>query len=104
MHWLQVLKNNGAAKKKGGGGKFTWGQVLSEAGPAPQALDRNDPNYDSDEEPSTVLREVALTDEEDGDEAVGQMERGHSRIVQVVNGLKADVRCPHLLHRTCFLV
>ena len=54
-----------------------------------QALDRNDPNYDSDQD--AVLREA--TDSDGGDDELSvDMARSHSRIVQVVTQLKADVR------------
>lgn len=38
----------GAPKKDGAGGKGTWGKPGDEDGPA--VLDKNDPNYDSDDE------------------------------------------------------
>ena len=90
----------GDAKKKGGGGKFTWGAVFSESADGPQALDKNDPNYDSDED--AVLREAALASDEDGGgggaggggDAAYQagFYQSSSRIVQAVDDLKAEVR------------
>lgn len=46
-------KGSGATKKGGGGGKFTWGRML-EGELGISALDRNDPNYDSDEEAAVI--------------------------------------------------
>ncbi|KAF4656378.1 hypothetical protein FOL47_009022 [Perkinsus chesapeaki] len=37
-----------AQKKQGGGGKYTWGKPTDP--PADAALDKGDPNYDSEEE------------------------------------------------------
>lgn len=48
-------KGSGAAKKHGGGGKFTWGSIYTNRDTAETALDRNDPNYDSEEERGVVL-------------------------------------------------
>ncbi|KAI8472184.1 MAG: armadillo-type protein [Monoraphidium minutum] len=55
------LKGSGAAKKGGAGGKFTWGKAgpddgSSFVGLAGGSLDRNDPNYDSEEERAVVLQ------------------------------------------------
>ncbi|KAF6262938.1 armadillo-type protein [Scenedesmus sp. NREL 46B-D3] len=47
-------KGSGATKKGGAGGKFTWGRLL-EGEEGVSALDRNDPNYDSDEERSVLM-------------------------------------------------
>jgi hypothetical protein len=86
-----VQVKNGTAKKGGAGGKFTWGKVLADdSGGGPQALDKDDPNYDSGED--AVMREAALST--DGDDSGAEMERGQSRIVQAVAQLKADVRFP----------
>eukprot|EP00879_Flechtneria_rotunda_P004521 GHRR01004776.1.p1 GENE.GHRR01004776.1~~GHRR01004776.1.p1 ORF type:complete len:295 (+),score=104.22 GHRR01004776.1:159-1043(+) len=49
------IKGSGATKKGGGGGKFTWGSLL-EGEEGVSALDRNDPNYDSDEERAVQLQ------------------------------------------------
>lgn len=46
-------------KKEGGGGKGTWGKLLDIDGEA--HLDRNDPNYDSGEEPYKLV-ETTVTD------------------------------------------
>ncbi|KAG1680411.1 hypothetical protein FOA52_015502 [Chlamydomonas sp. UWO 241] len=46
-------KGSGTAKKGGGGGKYTWGSLGWNGEDV--ALDRNDPNYDSDEERGVVL-------------------------------------------------
>ncbi|KAI3885011.1 hypothetical protein MKW98_002403 [Papaver atlanticum] len=43
----------GRAKKEGGGGKGTWGKLLDTDGES--HLDRNDPNYDSGEEPYQLV-------------------------------------------------
>ncbi|XP_059645146.1 MA3 DOMAIN-CONTAINING TRANSLATION REGULATORY FACTOR 1-like isoform X2 [Cornus florida] len=40
-------------KKDGGGGKGTWGKLLDTDGES--RIDRNDPNYDSDEEPYQLI-------------------------------------------------
>ncbi|KAG6543294.1 hypothetical protein Mapa_015208 [Marchantia paleacea] len=45
---------NGRPKKGGGGGKGTWGALLPD-GENKKALDRNDPNYDSEEEPYKLV-------------------------------------------------
>lgn len=37
----------GKAKKSGAGGKFTWGSMLTDGDEGSEALDRNDPNYNS---------------------------------------------------------
>lgn len=47
------FKNNLRAKKDGGGGKGTWGKLLDTDGVS--HVDRNDPNYDSDEEPYELV-------------------------------------------------
>ncbi|KAL5717891.1 Peptide chain release factor 1 [Ranunculus cassubicifolius] len=44
----------GRAKKDGAGGKGTWGKLLDTGG-GDSHLDRNDPNYDSDEEPYQLV-------------------------------------------------
>lgn len=44
---------NGRPKKGGGGGKGTWGSFLSADGVL--QVDRNDPNYDSEEEPYKLV-------------------------------------------------
>ncbi|KAL2636328.1 hypothetical protein R1flu_007807 [Riccia fluitans] len=44
----------GRPKKGGGGGKGTWGALLAD-GDNKSALDRNDPNYDSEEEPYKLV-------------------------------------------------
>ena len=38
-----------ATEKKGGAGAYSWGQE-GDMGAVPAALDKNDPNYDSEEE------------------------------------------------------
>ncbi|KAL1812408.1 hypothetical protein ACET3Z_022473 [Daucus carota] len=43
----------GRAKKDGGGGKGTWGKLLDTDGES--HIDRNDPNYDSGEEPYQLV-------------------------------------------------
>eukprot|EP00798_Chlamydomonas_sp_ICE-L_P006507 gene6507-3145_t len=48
-------KGTGAAKKGGGGGRFTWGSIMTNADDVEVALDRSDPNYDSEEERTTVM-------------------------------------------------
>lgn len=68
-------KGPGGAKKGGGGGKYTWGSLLTRAGSGDaNALDRHDPNYDSEEDDKDVVllrnaqsamrQEVALYKEE----------------------------------------
>ncbi|KAF8061907.1 MRF1 [Scenedesmus sp. PABB004] len=52
------VKGSGATKKGGGGGKFTWGRLL-EGEEGVSALDRHDPNYDSDEERAAVILAAA---------------------------------------------
>lgn len=51
----KAAKGSGATKKGGAGGKFTWGNVLAHGEEGVSALDRRDPNYDSDEERHVVL-------------------------------------------------
>ncbi|XP_024399349.1 MA3 DOMAIN-CONTAINING TRANSLATION REGULATORY FACTOR 3 [Physcomitrium patens] len=48
----------GRPKKGGGGGKGTWGKVLTADNDL--ELDRNDPNYDSEEEPYQLVAAPAL--------------------------------------------
>eukprot|EP00199_Chlamydomonas_sp_CCMP681_P001184 CAMPEP_0119109296 /NCGR_PEP_ID=MMETSP1180-20130426/17833_1 /TAXON_ID=3052 ORGANISM="Chlamydomonas cf sp, Strain CCMP681" /NCGR_SAMPLE_ID=MMETSP1180 /ASSEMBLY_ACC=CAM_ASM_000741 /LENGTH=712 /DNA_ID=CAMNT_0007095037 /DNA_START=104 /DNA_END=2242 /DNA_ORIENTATION=- len=40
----------GGPKKAGGGGKWTWGSILTNGDKAEGAIDKHDPNYDSDDE------------------------------------------------------
>ncbi|GAX79614.1 hypothetical protein CEUSTIGMA_g7055.t1 [Chlamydomonas eustigma] len=47
----------GGSKKDGGSGKFTWGSIFTNGDHAERILDRNDPNYDSDEERVVVLKQ-----------------------------------------------
>ncbi|KAG2437004.1 hypothetical protein HYH02_011436 [Chlamydomonas schloesseri] len=47
------VKGPGGAKKGGGGGKYTWGSLLTTG--AEDELDRNDPNYDSEEDEKHVV-------------------------------------------------
>lgn len=95
---------SGETKKKGAGGKFTWGSVLSEAadGGDSAALDRNDPNYDSEEEASRAASaaqaRAAAADDGDGD--VPAALPGTRGIVQAVSKLKGDVR-PHACPLLC---
>lgn len=46
----------GGAKKGGAGGKFIWGSMFTNGADADGVLDRNDPNYDSEEERHVVLK------------------------------------------------
>ncbi len=46
----RAAKGTGEAKKGGSGGKFTWGSVYTDSREASGAVDRNDPNYDSEDE------------------------------------------------------
>jgi hypothetical protein len=87
----RLQARSGETKKKGAGGKFTWGAMLSDASGAPQALDKNDPNYDSDED--AVVKEVALSEGEDDDDEDGPVQSTNSHIVQAVAELKAEVCC-----------
>lgn len=55
LHDKHVTRKNASgkareAKKGGGGGKYTWGSALQPVEPGAAALDKNDPNYDTDEE------------------------------------------------------
>lgn len=91
-------KGTGAAKKGGGGGKFTWGSMLSEAAaPVPGALDRNDPNYDSEEdaEVKETFRSAVPrphdADDDDDDAGYEPVYQSQSRIVQAVMKYKADI-------------
>ncbi|KAG2483606.1 hypothetical protein HYH03_017548 [Edaphochlamys debaryana] len=47
-------KGPGGAKKAGAGGKWTWGSLLTN-GAGDETLDRNDPNYDSEEDEKHVV-------------------------------------------------
>lgn len=49
-------KGTGQAKKGGGGGKFTWGDAIRDGQDAVSSLDRNDPNYDSEDEDDVRYR------------------------------------------------
>eukprot|EP00871_Galdieria_phlegrea_P001070 jgi/Galph1/1964/GphlegSOOS_G664.1 len=51
----------GLPKKGGAGGKGVWGSFWVQEGTA--FLDKNDPNYDSDQDPSVFLEEVQLQQE-----------------------------------------
>mmetsp|Transcript_36791 Transcript_36791/g.81831 ORF Transcript_36791/g.81831 Transcript_36791/m.81831 type:complete len:712 (-) Transcript_36791:320-2455(-) len=57
-------KGTGAPKKNGGGGKFTWGNIYTNGDTAERILDRNDPNYDSDEERNMVVSQHSQLKEE----------------------------------------
>ncbi|GFR42909.1 hypothetical protein Agub_g3905 [Astrephomene gubernaculifera] len=48
------VKGPGGAKKGGGGGKYTWGSLLTN-GAGDEVVDRNDPNYDSEEDTRDVV-------------------------------------------------
>ncbi|GIL51780.1 hypothetical protein Vafri_7690 [Volvox africanus] len=51
-------KGPGGAKKGGGGGKYTWGALLTTGAPSAEgdgALDKGDPNYDSEEDERDVV-------------------------------------------------
>jgi hypothetical protein len=88
-----VQPKSGEAKKKGGGGKFTWGAMLTDMTAEPKALDRNDPNYDSDED--AIVQEVAMSGDEDEDRFDNNLlYHSSSRIVQAVENLKAEVSAP----------
>lgn len=58
----------GRAKKDGAGGKGTWGKLLDTGSEA--HLDRNDPNYDSGEEPYQLVGATVLTPLDDYKKAV----------------------------------
>ncbi|GLC39813.1 hypothetical protein PLESTM_000944900 [Pleodorina starrii] len=50
------VKGPGGAKKGGGGGKYTWGSLLTNGAAGDGgALDRGDPNYDSEEDERDVV-------------------------------------------------
>lgn len=97
MHVPHMQLRSGETKKKGAGGKFTWGAVLTEdSADAAAALDRNDPNYDSEDDAVRAAADaraaVALDDRASPPAPVP----GSSPIVQAVNKLKEDVRpLPH---------
>ena len=81
-------KGSGGAKKGGGGGKYTWGSMLanSQEDARDGALDKNDPNYDSDADAD--IREVEI----DGDsEEEYEPVRSRSKIVQAVMEYKDEV-------------
>eukprot|EP00892_Ulva_mutabilis_P003777 jgi/Ulvmu1/1771/UM118_0010.1 len=85
---------SGETKKKGAGGKFTWGAMLSEAavgGDAPPALDRNDPNYDSEEDAARAAADALAAAAATDDDAPAPAVPGSSPIVQAVNKLKEDI-------------
>lgn len=48
------VKGSGGTKKGGGGGKYTWGALLQQE-EGVSALDRNDPNYDSEEDQAVLM-------------------------------------------------
>ena len=82
----------GETKKKGAGGKFTWGAVLSDTSGGPNALDKDDPNYDSADD--AIVQEVVMTDGEDDEGMADSGQQTSSRIVQAVAELKLEV-CFH---------
>jgi hypothetical protein len=98
---------SGETKKKGAGGKFTWGSVLAEAGDAVTVIDKDDPNYDSEDDPvrrakddvsaalATTGGESAQEDEMTDDEGAFVSK---SKIVQAVNELKEEVRLVFAYH------
>ncbi|KAJ3681171.1 hypothetical protein LUZ60_015660 [Juncus effusus] len=47
-------------KKDGGGGKGTWGKLIDTDPNSDSCLDRNDPNYDSGEEPYELIGSTVL--------------------------------------------
>ncbi|EME25819.1 MA3 domain-containing protein [Galdieria sulphuraria] len=49
----------GLPKKGGAGGKGVWGSMWVQDGKS--FLDKNDPNYDSDQDPSVLLEEIDLS-------------------------------------------
>ncbi|KAK4528075.1 hypothetical protein GAYE_SCF48G6009 [Galdieria yellowstonensis] len=49
----------GLPKKGGAGGKGVWGSMWVQEGSS--FLDKNDPNYDSDQDPSVLLEEIDLS-------------------------------------------
>mmetsp|Transcript_37781 Transcript_37781/g.95570 ORF Transcript_37781/g.95570 Transcript_37781/m.95570 type:complete len:712 (-) Transcript_37781:372-2507(-) len=55
-HSGKVHGGTGGPKKAGGGGRFTWGSIMTDGEKQPGAMDKNDPNYDSEEEKHNVLR------------------------------------------------
>lgn len=57
-------KGTGAPKKGGGGGKYTWGTILEGGEGSPAAIDKNDPNYNSEEEQKVVYKSSADIREE----------------------------------------
>lgn len=75
------LKGSGASKKGGGGGKFTWGSLL-EGEDGVTALDRNDPNYDSDEERAAVLLQASGAAQGRLQAEVAAYKRGVAAIVE----------------------
>jgi hypothetical protein len=88
-----VLQTTSQAAKKGGaGGKFTWGDAFSET--STPALDKGDPNYDSDADAD--VREVDVNDEDEGDYEPAQ---SRSRIVQQVMEYKTEVCPPFCLRK-----
>lgn len=78
---------SGVPKKGGGGGKFTWGDAFSEA--STPAIDKGDPNYDSDDDAD--VREVEADEEDEAEYEPCAQSR--SRIVQAVMEYKNEVRC-----------
>eukprot|EP00250_Pteridium_aquilinum_P010239 c19235_g1_i1 orf=143-2299(+) len=58
-------------KKGGAGGRGTWGSVLETDGAA--CVDRNDPNYDSDEEPYKLVTTPAAQSIQEYKNKVGQI-------------------------------
>ncbi|KAL8123383.1 MA3 DOMAIN-CONTAINING TRANSLATION REGULATORY FACTOR 1-like [Apium graveolens] len=58
----------GRAKKDGGGGKGTWGKLLDTGCESP--IDRNDPNYDSGEEPYQLVESTVRDPLDDYKKAV----------------------------------
>ncbi|GJQ15002.1 hypothetical protein GpartN1_g6793.t1 [Galdieria partita] len=49
----------GLPKKGGAGGKGVWGSMWVQDGKS--FVDKNDPNYDSDQDPSVFLEEIDLS-------------------------------------------
>ncbi|GAB4818113.1 hypothetical protein N2152v2_005159 [Parachlorella kessleri] len=56
-HLSRRGKGTGKAKKSGAGGKFTWGKLVTDGEEEGGAMDRNDPNYNSEEEASVAFHQ-----------------------------------------------
>ncbi|KAI7727430.1 hypothetical protein M8C21_020435 [Ambrosia artemisiifolia] len=75
----------GKVKKDGGGGKGTWGKLLDTD--ADTYIDRNDPNYDSGEEPYELVGSAVADPLDDST----QIKQGFFMLLESADDLEVDI-------------